>query len=176
MGARQYSPRIGRFLQTDPITGGSANAYAYVFGDPTNTSDLSGLCGACWAFAAFEALFVHDPGAFMWGFGSGRYELRSEFQPALNPILPRYERRNPSFLVPSPSSGTVKPGIDWGRIESDVTKVVTGASYVEACLASGAVGVLVSHGIPMISEFFGGLAGCGVGIFALYAGTEPIRK
>ena len=176
MGARQYSPRIGRFLQTDPITGGSANAYAYVFGDPANTSDLSGLCGACWAFAAFEALFVHNPGAFMWGFGSGRYELRSEFQPPLNPVVPRYERRNPSFLVPSPSSGTVKPGIDWGRIESDVTKVVTGASYVEACLASGAVGVLVSHGIPVVNEFLGGLAGCGVGIFALYAGTEPVRK
>jgi hypothetical protein len=42
MGARSYVPRLGRFLQTDPVSGGSANAYAYTFGDPVNTSDPSG--------------------------------------------------------------------------------------------------------------------------------------
>ncbi len=42
MGARSYVPEIGRFLQDDPVPGGSANAYAYTFGDPINTSDPSG--------------------------------------------------------------------------------------------------------------------------------------
>jgi RHS repeat-associated protein len=42
MGARSYIPQLGRFLQTDPIPGGSANAYAYTFGDPVNSSDPSG--------------------------------------------------------------------------------------------------------------------------------------
>ncbi len=42
MGARTYVPQIGRFLQADPVPGGSANRYAYVFGDPVNESDLSG--------------------------------------------------------------------------------------------------------------------------------------
>ncbi len=42
MGARSYVPQIGRFLQTDPVPGGSANAYAYTYGDPVNTSDPSG--------------------------------------------------------------------------------------------------------------------------------------
>jgi RHS repeat-associated protein len=42
MGARTYVPDIGRFLQEDPVSGGSANAYAYVFGDPVSESDLSG--------------------------------------------------------------------------------------------------------------------------------------
>jgi RHS repeat-associated protein len=42
MGARSYVPQIGRFLQPDPISGGSANAYAYTFGDPVNSSDPSG--------------------------------------------------------------------------------------------------------------------------------------
>jgi RHS repeat-associated protein len=42
MGARSYIPQLGRFLQTDPVPGGSANAYAYVFGDPINESDPSG--------------------------------------------------------------------------------------------------------------------------------------
>jgi hypothetical protein len=42
MGARSYVPQIGRYLQTDPIPGGSANAYSYVFGDPVNASDPGG--------------------------------------------------------------------------------------------------------------------------------------
>ncbi len=42
MGARSYIPQIGRFLQTDPLPGGSANAYAYTYGDPINSSDPSG--------------------------------------------------------------------------------------------------------------------------------------
>lgn len=42
MGARTYVPQLGRFLQQDPVAGGSANAYAYVFGDPVGESDPSG--------------------------------------------------------------------------------------------------------------------------------------
>ena len=40
MGARSYIPQLGRFLQPDPVSGGSANAYT--FGDPINTADPSG--------------------------------------------------------------------------------------------------------------------------------------
>jgi RHS repeat-associated protein len=42
MGARSYVPQLGRFLQDDPIEGGSANAYTYTFGDPVNSADPSG--------------------------------------------------------------------------------------------------------------------------------------
>jgi RHS repeat-associated protein len=42
MGARSYIPQLGRFLQTDPRPGGSANAYAYTYGDPVDSTDLSG--------------------------------------------------------------------------------------------------------------------------------------
>ena len=51
MGARYYVPQLGRFLQPDPIPGGSANAYAYTFGDPVNESDPSGEFSA-WLTAA----------------------------------------------------------------------------------------------------------------------------
>jgi RHS repeat-associated protein len=53
MGARSYVPQIGRFLQPDPIPGGSANAYAYTFGDPVNTTDPTGdyvECSYCTAY------------------------------------------------------------------------------------------------------------------------------
>jgi len=47
MGARQYSPLLGRFLEVDPVPGGNANDYAYPT-DPVNMSDLD---GRCWGFA-----------------------------------------------------------------------------------------------------------------------------
>ncbi|GGN14261.1 hypothetical protein GCM10011609_63540 [Lentzea pudingi] len=40
MGARPYSPLLGRFLCVDPVEGGSA--YDYVNGDPINETDLDG--------------------------------------------------------------------------------------------------------------------------------------
>lgn len=43
MGARQYSPIVGRFLEVDPVEGGTANDYEYVT-DPVNQVDLDGRC------------------------------------------------------------------------------------------------------------------------------------
>lgn len=47
MGFRLYDPSTGRFLQTDPVPGGSANAYDYAGGDPVNASDPSGAMIDC---------------------------------------------------------------------------------------------------------------------------------
>ena len=48
MGVRLYNPSTGRFLQVDPIPGGSANAYDYCAGDPINCMDLSGRFYVSW--------------------------------------------------------------------------------------------------------------------------------
>lgn len=44
MGARVYIPTLGRFLQMDPIEGGTLNGYVYV-ADPINSNDYSGQWG-----------------------------------------------------------------------------------------------------------------------------------
>jgi RHS repeat-associated protein len=45
MGARVFDSTTGRFLQRDPVAGGSCNDYDYVCGDPVNATDLSGRAG-----------------------------------------------------------------------------------------------------------------------------------
>ncbi len=47
MGARPYVPADGRFLSVDPVAGGCANSYVYVYGDPVNSSDLDGRDAFC---------------------------------------------------------------------------------------------------------------------------------
>ncbi|WP_399498488.1 DNRLRE domain-containing protein [Streptomyces sp. P17] len=42
MGVRLYNPATGRFLSTDPVYGGNANAYDYAHADPVNRFDLDG--------------------------------------------------------------------------------------------------------------------------------------
>jgi RHS repeat-associated protein len=42
MGVRSYVPAMGRFVSTDPVNGGSANAYDYANADPVNDLDLTG--------------------------------------------------------------------------------------------------------------------------------------
>jgi RHS repeat-associated protein len=46
MGARVYVPKVGRFIQVDPVDGGSANAYDYAFQDPIGLQDLTGMATA----------------------------------------------------------------------------------------------------------------------------------
>jgi hypothetical protein len=48
MGARAYNSQTGRFSQTDPVPGGSANAYDYALQNPVINSDLTGSWVATW--------------------------------------------------------------------------------------------------------------------------------
>lgn len=59
MGVRSYIPSLGRFLQTDPVAGGSCNAYDYVCQDPVNKFDLEGdVCLPCIAAIAARAVLA----------------------------------------------------------------------------------------------------------------------
>ncbi|MFD6391196.1 PA14 domain-containing protein [Nocardia sp. NPDC060259] len=71
MGARTYLPVLGRFLQVDPVPGGSANSYDYVNGDPVNTLDLSGKCPMCLAIPLAAGL---AGAGLLYGYGMYLYE------------------------------------------------------------------------------------------------------
>ncbi|MEC3996130.1 RHS repeat-associated core domain-containing protein [Actinacidiphila sp. DG2A-62] len=74
MGVRLYDPTLGRFLTTDPVPGGSANAYDYCNGDPINSSDLSGefsFGGAAkWGWHHTKRYVTHHK-TFLGGVGAG---------------------------------------------------------------------------------------------------------
>ncbi|MFE9468944.1 RHS repeat-associated core domain-containing protein [Streptomyces virginiae] len=55
MGARLYNPSTGRFLSSDPVYGGSANAYEYANADPVNQRDLDGRVSTSWRKKIIEA-------------------------------------------------------------------------------------------------------------------------
>jgi RHS repeat-associated protein len=83
MGARVYVPHLGRFLQTDPIYGGSANTYDYTNQDPVNQMDLSGCAPS---FKAYISCLKTC--AYLNCGQDGAKRSRS----ACRPSLPRWER------------------------------------------------------------------------------------
>ncbi|MFJ8582939.1 RHS repeat-associated core domain-containing protein [Micromonospora sp. NPDC093277] len=93
MGARPYNPAEARFLSVDPVEGGCANNYAYVFGDPLSQADLTGKMASC---ADFHVSLpwgdlnggIHD-GTFAFEYKQApRGEQRSGRR--CNPIVPDF--------------------------------------------------------------------------------------
>jgi RHS repeat-associated protein len=56
MGVRLYNPVTGRFLQPDPVPGGSCNAYDYGCADPINKKDLDGRLADWFVEGALAAI------------------------------------------------------------------------------------------------------------------------
>jgi RHS repeat-associated protein len=80
IGVRSYVPAMGRFISTDPISGGSANAYDYANADPVNHFDFSGekpYGNDCFAGLVGCQCLLHLK---MWSPRRGRMGARLSFQ------------------------------------------------------------------------------------------------
>ncbi|MFF0044422.1 RHS repeat-associated core domain-containing protein, partial [Streptomyces mirabilis] len=71
MGVRLYDPTTGRFLSTDPVPGGNANAYEYCNGDPLNRYDLDGKWNWRRAVRRAGRWIGSHQGAVSWSLGFG---------------------------------------------------------------------------------------------------------
>jgi RHS repeat-associated protein len=71
IGSRSYTPDGGRWLQPDPLTNGSTNAYEYAIGDPINQVDPSGNASSGWIWGAIAATVIGAAmGAVTGGLGA----------------------------------------------------------------------------------------------------------
>ena len=91
MGVRQYDPTTGRFLSTDPVSGGNENDYNYP-NDPNNMSDVNGeYCvyfgSYCMYVYTYTAPVQRRPSPY-FGYGSYLYYV--------DMWLPSYYRRGPT--------------------------------------------------------------------------------
>lgn len=88
MGVRLYHPGVGRFLQVDPVAGGSANAYDYCNADPVNCTDLGGtiawgkVLGAVAVFGEVASMIPGPIGAVAGGIAATAYVLKGDHKAA----------------------------------------------------------------------------------------------
>ncbi|MGQ0824667.1 MAG: RHS repeat-associated core domain-containing protein, partial [Actinomycetota bacterium] len=95
MGARLYSPALGRFLEIDPIEGGSANDYDYVNGDPINAYDLDGACPDACVAETGVGIYVAGAlavGATGWLLSGGERDVTLPRLPHIGGGLAKYNR------------------------------------------------------------------------------------
>ncbi|MDA0182472.1 hypothetical protein OJ997_19340 [Solirubrobacter phytolaccae] len=85
MGARVYLPATGRFLQVDPVEGGSATDYDYANQDPLNVFDLDGHKAVRRAPPARRVQIAAAPAKKkrkLWGDGKGAFRTQGKYAPA----------------------------------------------------------------------------------------------
>jgi RHS repeat-associated protein len=151
MGARGYIPELGRFEQTDPEPGGSANAYAYTFDDPVNTSDPSGA----WTSTTTYNYEAAETGAAQEGVSEHYVVPGAIMPPPVNMQIENEFAANPPWNAASAQAGheTHYGGSGRGLLARFITDPVRGRDPNESeCNRSGQgckgcrSGGKVSHG------------------------------
>lgn len=107
MGVRLYNTTTGRFLQVDPVYGGSCNAYDYTCADPINQEDLDGkwialiargVVAGCKLWKSWCARAGKYVGKHAWRWGKTAWRHSWKFAKSTWNSSWRYTKRNWNYL------------------------------------------------------------------------------
>jgi RHS repeat-associated protein len=171
--ARTYAPRIGRFLQTDPVGyAAGSNLYAYVSNDPVGRTDPSGLedvlsagCASYWCVevtgekSGWSGGFGGEPGA-------SRVDINGEIAGVGVDLKEAKEKDEDDdeeeFEIDAQCPGAAALGLHgrygpfhYGRPEYGAIMVLDGGTWRSATLLQGSVDrVGMSASIPSGASYF----------------------
>jgi RHS repeat-associated protein len=131
MGVRLYLPTTGRFLQTDPVDGGSATAYDYCAADPVNCTDLDGK--SLWSavksvakvvapIAAVAAIIPGPIGAAAAGLSAAAYAVNGQYLQAAMMAA--------TAAAAMVGAGAIGPGLLGTRLATTAGRVVQATKTV----------------------------------------------
>jgi len=153
MGARQYSSRVGRFLELDSVEGGSCNDYDYVCGDSVNRTDLAGTSISSIIRGALKrarANFSHRKTFLRASIALRRF---GRYRPTIRPVLRQVkDPGNPSTYDPGPMQGGTN---DHNRPPT------SGGNFVD--LIADGVGFLMDHKANLVYGLLGMYSGAQIG-------------
>lgn len=172
MGVRLYQPALGRFLEADPIIGGSCNRYDYACGDGVNGFDLD---GRVFVLDGGYGWHTHSVSVAMNNFAlrfnslttyaaHQRYAARQYRNAGTIPASTRY--RNRVFFKTAEAIKVTPPTL------SDATEIVNKGATGAECLR---VGADLARAMPPNPGYQGPAAflGCIYGMVSWNVGGSP---
>ena len=130
MNGRIYDPRLGRFLQADPIVqdprnGQSLNRYSYVFNNPLSFTDPSGYFGLNYFIKKWGRVIVGAvAGYFTFGAASG---WAFSMMPSVAAGVPTAAAFTASAAIGGAAAGFVGGAIVSGNLKGSVRGAFAGA-------------------------------------------------
>ncbi|MCW2573595.1 MAG: hypothetical protein JWO88_3653 [Frankiales bacterium] len=161
MGVRLYDPKLGRFLEVDPIEGGSANDYDYCNGDPINCFDLGGTMKT-----PENKTSANDAGTFLRWYAGLTKEQQQQLKKNLDRIAAGAIRQAgppPASRPALPELKLTRPGATAADSPNPLTRVKPPSL---GCVASAVGGAASAIGLAIATDGANiaiGLVGVGTG-------------